>query len=281
MPPRRAISGRSGEPRRRFAEELRDLRREKGLSLRQLAEVVGWDYSHFGKMESEESLGGPEVVQALDDFYGLRGLLITLWELARKDPTQFREQYRRYMTFESDAVSLWHYGPSLYPGLLQTEAYARELLEAGGLLGTELEQQVSARMGRQARLTAKDAPTFRAIISEPVLRRPLRDPSAWRDQLTHLLKVSEQPNITVQALPLAIGLHGLDKTDVMFLRLPDSRTVAYTEDDARGHLIEESAAVERLQVRYDRVRDLALSPEESRQFIMRIMEEVPCDPVST
>ena len=29
---------------------------------------------------------------------------------------------------------------------------------------------------------------------------------------------------------------------------------------------------------YDAVRDLALSPAESRKFILRMLEEVPCDP---
>lgn len=82
MPPRRVITGRSQEPRKRFAEELRLLRTERGLSLRELAKAVGWDPSQFGKMESGQTLGGPEVVQALDQFYGTPGLLLALWELA-------------------------------------------------------------------------------------------------------------------------------------------------------------------------------------------------------
>ncbi len=82
MPPRRAVTGRSQEPRQRFVEELRLLRAQKGDSLRQLGEVLGWDWSLFGKMERGETLGGPEVVQALDQHYGTPGLLLTLWELA-------------------------------------------------------------------------------------------------------------------------------------------------------------------------------------------------------
>ncbi len=66
--------------------------------------------------------------------------------------------------------------------------------------------------------------------------------------------------------------------DVWYLRQPEGRTLAYTESGYRGELLEETAAVERLQLAYDAVRDLALSPVESRKFILRMLEEVPCDP---
>ncbi|GAA2198700.1 hypothetical protein GCM10009787_42480 [Streptomyces bangladeshensis] len=64
----------------------------------------------------------------------------------------------------------------------------------------------------------------------------------------------------------------------MFLRLTDGRTVAYTENDLRGELLEENASVELLQRRYDAMRDLALSPAESRNFILRMLEAMPCEP---
>ena len=85
MPQRRVVTGRSQEPRQRFAEEVRRLRSDKGDSLRQLGERLGWDWSLFGKMEKGETLGGPEVVQALDQYFGTPGMLLALWELARAD----------------------------------------------------------------------------------------------------------------------------------------------------------------------------------------------------
>ncbi|MER5216139.1 helix-turn-helix transcriptional regulator [Streptomyces sp. NPDC002838] len=278
MPQRLMITGRSQEPRGRFAEELRRLRRERSLSLRDLAKEVGWDSSQFSKMESGRTLGGPEVVQALDQFYGTPGLLVTLWELAVADPTQFKEQYRRYMVLESEAMNLWHYAVSRPPGLLQTDAYAREALAAGGIEGRELDQQVAARVGRRELLKGGDAPTFRSILAEAVLRTPLRDAQEWQEQLEYLVEVSERPNITLQVLPFRAGSHGLASTDLMFLRLLDSRTVAYAENDVHGELIEEPSRVERFQRTYDAVRDMALSPVESRKFILRMLEEVPCEP---
>lgn len=280
MPTRRAVTGRSREPRARFAEELRLLRTRRGDSLRALGERLGWDWSLFGKMENGETLGGPEVVQALDQHYGTPGLLLALWELAVSDQTQFRERYRRYMALEAEATSLWHFAVSVLPGLLQTSGYAREVLAAGGLKGEELEQQVEARMGRRELLEGDDAPPFRTILSEAVLRTPLRDAGEWRAQLEYLGEVAEGSGVTVQVLPFSAGMHGLDSTAMMFLRLPDGRTVAYTENAYRGELIEENVPVERLQRAYDAVRDLAMSPAESRKFILRMLEEVPCDPLT-
>ncbi|MFJ8764804.1 helix-turn-helix domain-containing protein [Streptomyces clavifer] len=278
MPTRRAVSGRSREPRARFAEELRHLRTERGDSLRQLGERLGWDWSLFGKMEKGETVGGPEVVQALDQHYGTPGLLLALWELAISDQTQFKERYRRYMALEAEATSLWHFAVSVLPGLLQTPGYAREVLAAGGLKSDALDQQVEARMGRRELLAGEDPPQFRTILSEAVLRTPLRDPQQWRQQLEYLREVGERDDVTVQVAPFGAGLHGLTNADVMFLRLPDGRTVAYAENGYRGELVEESASVERLQRAYDSVRDLALSPPDSRKFILRILEDVPCDP---
>ncbi|WP_097912384.1 MULTISPECIES: helix-turn-helix domain-containing protein [unclassified Streptomyces] len=278
MPTRRAVTGRSREPRARFAEELRLLRTARGHSLRQLGDRLGWDWSLFGKMEKGETVGGPEVVQALDTHYGTPGLLLALWELAVSDKTQFKERYRRYMALEAEAVSMWHFAVSVLPGLLQTPAYARELLASGGLHGAELTQQVDARMGRRSLLEGEGAPQFRTILSEATLRTALRDVDEWRKQLEHLVEMAERPNVTLQVLPQEAGLHGLSSTDVWFLRLPDARTVAYTEHGYGGDLIEENVEVERAQRAYDATRDLALSPAESRKFVLRKLEELSCDP---
>ncbi|TWV52819.1 helix-turn-helix domain-containing protein [Streptomyces misionensis] len=280
MPQRRAITGRSQEPRARFAEELRLLRDQRGLSLRALADLAGWDASLFGKMERGQTLAGPEVVMALDTFYATTDKLLTLWELAKADTAQFRERYRQYMALEAEAAVLWQYSVTMVPGLLQTAAYATEALAAGGLRGQELEQQVSARLGRRAVLDAEDPPSFRAILSEAVLRNSLPDTQAWCEQLEHLVEMGERPNISIYVLPFGFGLHAIVNTDLMLMRMPDGRAVAYVENDVRGELIEERSKVESLHRAYDDLRDLVLSTAESRTFILRMLEERPCEPLT-
>ncbi|WP_181861028.1 DUF5753 domain-containing protein [Streptomyces diacarni] len=204
-------------------------------------------------------------------------LLLTLWELALADPSQFREKYRRYMTLEAEALSLWHYAVSALPGLLQTPEYARALLTEGGLADKELARQVEARVGRRALLERDNPPRFRTILSEAALRTPLPDAEAWQEQLRHLLAMGERKNVVMHVVPHRSGLHGLTNAHTMFLRTPDGRTVAWVETGYSGVLAEDTASVEQLQLKYDSVRDLALSPTESRQFITQMLEETQCD----
>lgn len=275
MPPRRPVSGRSQSPRARYAEELATLRRARGISLRALGEEVCADHSHLGHMEHGTTLGGPELAQALDAFYGTTHLVV-LWELAVRDPSQFRERYRRYMTLEAEATGLQQYAPSVVPGLLQTAAYAGALInEASPATPEDLTEQVEARLGRQELLTRAEQPQFRAIIDEAALRRPLLDPGDWREQLSQLLETAQRSSVTIQVLPFTSGLHSLVSTDLMLLRLSDGSSIAYTETANSGELTEEPGGVERMRVAYDRVRDLALSPRESLAFLTQAMEDSP------
>ena len=268
MSQRRTVTSLSRQPRARFAEELKALREANGDSLRQLGEKVGWDFSLFGKMENGHTLGSAEVVRALDQYFGTGRLLVTLWELALGDKTEFKEQYRAYMEFEAEALSLWHFGLSSIPGLLQTQGYATEVLAAGGNRGEELTRQVEARTSRGVR----------TILYESVLRLTLRDQQAWVEQLEHLVAMSERPNVTVQVLPFSAGPFGLMNSLVMFLQLTQGRVVAYTENDLHGELIEDGSQIERLQSAYDAMRDRALSPAESRKFIGEMLEGARCHP---
>ncbi|WP_326689854.1 MULTISPECIES: helix-turn-helix transcriptional regulator [unclassified Streptomyces] len=283
MPARRPVTGRSREPRKRFAEELRARRADNGESLRRLAERMGWDYSLFGKMESGVTIGSPEVVQALDEHYGTGDLLLTLWELASADTSQFREQYREFMGLESKAISIQKFAPSVVPGLLQTEAYARELLLLGGLPpGDELDQQVAARVSRRGLLSREGAPNLRAILDEAVLHHALPDHQEWREQLTNLLVMGERRNVNIQVLPFAAHLREMMNTETSFLVSPDCHTVAWVETGYDGQLVTHTSGVDELHGRYDRLRDYALSPRESAEFIAHILEEVPCpSPEST
>ncbi|MET8981302.1 helix-turn-helix transcriptional regulator [Streptomyces sp. NPDC004539] len=279
MPARRTVTGRSGGPRERFAEELKRAREQKGVSLRKLADDVGWNQSLLSRMENGILLGGPDVVRDLDFYYGTGDKLLILWELAVADKNQYRAEYRPYMQIEEKALALWQYSPTTLPGMLQTRAYMRESLAASGVFDEEeLEQQVEARLRRRELLEPENGLLYRGVLSEAVLRNRLRDDPAWREQLLDLLEVSERPNVTLQVLPFDAGHHGLMNTSVVFLQLPGEKLVAYTENEVRGEVIEETSTVVALNHAYDAVRDLALSPAESRRFITRLLEELPCEP---
>ncbi len=104
MPPRKLISEEGQQsPRMVLAAELVRLRTEARWSLRELADKVGWDHTHLHAMEQGKSLGGPELIEALDTVYGTTPLLMRLWEMAKQGAV-FREKYVRYMELEAGAV---------------------------------------------------------------------------------------------------------------------------------------------------------------------------------
>jgi hypothetical protein len=199
-----------------------------------------------------------------------------LWEIAR-DQSAFRDKYQRYMLLESTAESIYMYSQGVLPGLLQTEAYARELL-GQSMAEIDIDEQVTARLDRQVILRGDDAVEFRAVIDESTLRRPLRDTQTWRQQLAHLVAMAELPNVAIQVLPLTAGLHCLSNTDLILLWQPDGTYVAYSETGYYGELYEDSRDARPMRVAYDRLRDLALSPRDSVALIEQLMEDSSCDP---
>ncbi len=275
MPPRKPNPNRGnhhdGSARMVLATELARLREKASFSLSELADKTAYDRTHLYRLETGEKLGSPAVMAALDQTYGTGKHLADLWELARDDV--FRDKYKRFMELEKRASVWQQYAIGAIPGLLQTESYAREML---GFVYAEdedeLEVQLAARMARQERLHGEGRLNVRAILDESVLRRPMKDASAWHQQLRHLLRTAEFPNVTVQVLPYSAGLHHLLGTSLTVLWFPDGTSVAYNETNMTAELFEEPADVERLKLSYDLLRDSALPPRESVALIRNILE---------
>ncbi|MGW8452566.1 helix-turn-helix domain-containing protein [Streptomyces niveus] len=281
MGARKPNAGQRPSARQMLAKELARLREESGKSLATLGEETTYDRAYLHKLETGARVGSPGVIAALSTAYGTGDRLTMLWQLAREDA--FADKYKRFMELEAKATVQYAYSVGAIHGLLQTEGYAREVFEATRPRDeNELAEEVAARLGRQDLLRREDAPHFRAVLDESVLRRKTRDPKEWVRQLEHLLEASRLPNVTLQVLPFEAGPHALLGTSVTILWLPDGRAVAYTEDAHSGKLIEDPSEVEKLRLSYDLLRDLALSPRDSVAFIERLLEEnKPCAPDPT
>jgi hypothetical protein len=99
------------------------------------------------------------------------------------------------------------YEPLVVPGLLQTEGYARAILSArpdGNL--DDLDEQVAARLARQAVLDRPDAPQLWCVLDEGVLHRAIGGSKVMRSQLYRLAEVAEHPKTTIQVIRAA-GAH--------------------------------------------------------------------------
>jgi len=116
-----------------------------------------------------------------------------------------------YVSLEGAATIIRSYEPHFVPGLLQTEDYARAVMEAGtvGQTGPEtIDRHVSLRMARQRLLERPDPPHLWVIMDETVLRRPVSiRGEVMREQLDKLLEFAERDRITLQIAEFKDGPH--------------------------------------------------------------------------
>jgi hypothetical protein len=107
----------------------------------------------------------------------------------------------RYLRMEDAASHAYEFQIGYLPELLQTEHYARMTFTDDTLSQKTINGQVTARMTRHHRLTSRPQLHLHAIVHDPVLHQGVRD------QLTHLIKQAQLPNVTFQVLPQARGPH--------------------------------------------------------------------------
>jgi hypothetical protein len=91
--------------------------------------------------------------------------------------------------YEAQAAALQLFEHSLVPGLLQTEAYARAVLETHPNTSQNvIEERVAARMNRQQILDRDDPPPplLWVLLDETVLTREIGGPKTMHGQLAHL-----------------------------------------------------------------------------------------------
>jgi hypothetical protein len=120
--------------------------------------------------------------------------------------------FTNYVGLEVAASLIRTYEVMFVPGLLQTEEYARAVVQLSRHYqpDTEVEQRVSLRVNRQQILTRSNPVRLWIVIDESVLHRPIGGESVLRGQLEHLLKCSQQPNITLQIMPFSgVGYPGV------------------------------------------------------------------------
>ncbi|WP_246113781.1 DUF5753 domain-containing protein [Streptomyces montanus] len=136
-----------------------------------------------------------------------------------------------------------------------------------------MEERLTARMGRQDRLSAPDRPELWVVLDEAVLRRPVGGQAVMQAQLERLLDAAAETPLTVQVLPFDQGEHDAMGGSLTLLTLPDDSEVAYTEGAHYGQLIEDPAEVKRFALTHDRLRAAALPPIMSLDMIRSVMED--------
>ena len=116
---------------------------------------------------------------------------------------------------------MYKYEPTVIPGLLQTEEYARALLESLSHSSDKIERMVTARLERQELLEHNPHAELHFIIGEAAIRRPVGGHGVMANQLRRLKDASRRPKSFLQVLPLSVGAHPLMGVAFTILRFAD------------------------------------------------------------
>ena len=252
-----------------FAHELKRLRSKRGWSQEALGKRIGFSGEMVSKVETGRNAPSSEFADALDRlaFPELEGLFAELLDSAGD------WQFRTYADAEQHASVIRTANPLLVPGLLQTEGYIRAIHEAWRAVdgNPKIDAAIAARLERQAILDRDLPPSLGAVIDESVLCRPIGGATVMRDQLAHLLDMSERPRVSVQILPTDVGAHvGLQGAFVILSFPDDAPGMVYFESPDSGETTRNAKRLARVAVTYDTLRDNALSARASRDFIRKV-----------
>jgi Domain of unknown function (DUF5753)/Helix-turn-helix domain len=190
--------------------------------------------------------------------------------------------FETYLGLEQAASVIRIYEPALVPGLLQTEGYARAVIELRHLQAsaTDVERRVALRMARQEFLTQPGAPNLWVALDESALRRPLGSGMVQRGQLQHLIEMARRPNITLQVVPLHVGGPAAVGGPFTVLRFsePGMPDVVYLEHLGSACYLDKDRDTVGYLALMDSLCIEAESPRASIGFLHRIIEDLPGNP---
>ncbi|MZD07157.1 helix-turn-helix domain-containing protein [Streptomyces sp. SID5785] len=260
-----------------LGRRLQDLREAKGLKRDEAARALRVTGATIRRMETAEVALKIPYVQMLLELYGIGEAEIEAFVALAEEANLpgwwqryhdvLPEWFSLYVSLEGAAELIRSYEPHFVPGLLQTEAYARAVFDAGTVGRSrpeEIERHVSLRMARQSLLEREDAPHLWVVMDETVLRRPPGGPAVLRGQLDRLIEVARLPHVTLQLAEFATGPHPATFGPFSLFRFPvrelpdmvfseyvtgalylDSRDEVSTHLEVLDHLVAQAAGTER------------------------------------
>ncbi|MEV4227361.1 helix-turn-helix domain-containing protein [Streptomyces bobili] len=266
----------------RLATELRRLREAAGLTSRQAAALLGVSPAQITHIESALAGVSETRLRRLASHYACTdGEFIDALVAMATDRTRgWWEEYRGLLpTSFLDLSELDHHGSFrrdvavlFVPGLLQTEAYARAVFSSRipELTSDELELRVRHRMARQ-----EIQIPYEVVIHEAALRIRVSDRSASRAQLIRLTELSEADHITLRVIPFDLDGFSRASSTMTYVGGPLPKLDTVVRDAPHGSVfIDAEAQLNAYRTRFRKVEAVALQPQQSRDFIHKLAEEL-------
>jgi transcriptional regulator with XRE-family HTH domain len=274
--------------RRELGTELRPLRGDRRAA--DVSSALGWSESKLSRIETAHTGITEADLDRLLTAYDVRVEdRDRLRDLARRSRvrawwTPYRssvpDPYDEYVALEAEAIGICEWEALIVPGLLQTDEYARSVIEVGADIGdTEtIQRRLALRMARQAVLTRDPPPALQLIVDEAVLYREVGGPDVLSRQLVRLVEASHRPGLELLVLPFSAGAHAGQTESFMVLEFEEGTRspVVHSEGLTGGLFRVTPDEVEVYQDALDDLRERALSAEESRTVIAEREESLRC-----
>jgi transcriptional regulator with XRE-family HTH domain len=286
-----------------LSAELKRLRSVSGETQEAVATACEWSVAKFSRIENGTSSVRKADLEALLRHYSVDDEHINeLTQRAReaRAPGWWEDYdfgadkgFEAYVGYEDGASSIRMFQPLVVPGLLQVPQYTWQTMAAWGISAEVIKRGIELREERQRRVAAR-SPEQQYVLDEAVIRRP--SGSAMREQLRHLIRISQKPNVVIRVIPFSRGPHfglrgpfvllGFDGPldDVLYLESArrGDLLIAETRDQLAGPnvpKVEDPAdEVAKYEDAYGGLLKISLDPEESRKVIEQAIEESPPGP---
>jgi transcriptional regulator with XRE-family HTH domain len=265
-----------------FGAELRRLRERVGLTQGDVAEGTNYALSTVSAYERGTLIPSSEFAKMADKVFGTEaqteddeGDLTRLQHLVEQ--VSVRPWFRDRIAVEKQAAEIREYESYQICGLLQTEDYARAIVNSVRpvLPDDAIERAVALRMTRQQILEPDDGvpldqhngPRLWAIIDESALHRVVGNSEIMQAQRDHLATMARQPNITIQIIPNTEGATCAFGRAFAVLVARNNSSVVYFEDVGTARYVRDRDEVSRYNLIFDYLRSCALNDKQSMDLI--------------
>ena len=266
---------------RELGQELHLARKRANLKATVVAEELGWSAGKLSKMENGWRTASPWDYGTLLGKLGVDRLTREriqriaseqdIGHFIRAHEGRLSDNLLCLMIHERAALTMHKYEPMLIPGLLQTEAYARTVIDLDAPHPpAELDLMVGARMERQSALTGVHAPEAIFYIHETALRSVMGGNDVMHDQMMRLAFMCEWARVKPRVIPMSASGHpALSHSFNLMTFARPVRPVAYSETDVATVFTEDGQSIEAYQRKQKVLASLALDAGQSRSMLAR------------
>ncbi|MEU6773340.1 helix-turn-helix transcriptional regulator [Streptomyces sp. NPDC046759] len=259
--------------REQYGAELKRRREAAGLTQEQLSQRAVMSRTHIAHIEAGRRRPDVDDARRLDQELGGDGFFVNF--LPTLDGKQVAEHFKEALEFEGRATTIKEYAANLVPGLLQTKAYAYEVLGTGYPRQDDeaRDKVVDTRLERARVLDTFQSPELCFLLDEAVLRRVVGGPAVMGEQLRHIMELGASRRIRVHVLPYSVGAHALQAGFLSLMWFDDLPPIAYAEGVNSGRILELPSVVRTCQELYDQALGDALSHRKSLDLLRSVAED--------